>query len=100
MYTIARPLARVLYKCIAIYSVIVYHFPMLTLTDLQIVFDCSYPTALKFARDHGFQSGDGARAPWLVPVDAVQQDISLRAIALDNMRKRLAAVITAVPVEQ
>jgi hypothetical protein len=60
----------------------------LTITKLRKITGWSYPTAFKFAREHGrFEDG-----LWLVPYNDVAAIVQKRVVEAAQMQNRLVAV--------
>lgn len=48
----------------------------LDIQALRMILGLSYPTALSYARKHGWQvDGDNPKRPWIVPADVVRADL-------------------------
>ena len=60
----------------------------LTISQTQDILDWSYPTALRFAKEHGQQIDSGK---WMIPFTAVAGEVQKRTIEAQRAQARLVA---------
>ena len=60
----------------------------LTISQTQKILDWSYPTALRFAKEHGQQDDSGK---WFIPFNVVAGEVQKRTVEAQRMQARLVA---------